>query len=126
MARWVGSWKEGSGTRRCVRASRLVPFAVPPVTRASPPPPPPLSPSQVKYAVNVETGELVAIKILDKVKLQQVGMGPAVKREVRWGEKGKPGVPHSGFATHPPYIAALPPPSSPHHPHPTPRPRLRS
>lgn len=38
---------------------------------------------QVKYAVNTETGEKVAIKILDKEKIQKQNMGAQIKKEVR-------------------------------------------
>jgi serine/threonine protein kinase len=37
---------------------------------------------QVKYAVNTETGEKVAIKILDKEKIQKQNMGAQIKKEV--------------------------------------------
>ena len=38
---------------------------------------------KVKFAVNPETGEKVAIKILDKEKIQKQNMGQQVKKEVR-------------------------------------------
>ena len=37
---------------------------------------------KVKKAVNVETGEVVAIKILDKEKIQKQNMGSQVKKEI--------------------------------------------
>jgi serine/threonine protein kinase len=37
---------------------------------------------KVKYAVNSETAERVAIKILDKERIQQQGMGEQIKKEV--------------------------------------------
>lgn len=40
-------------------------------------------PLQVKFAVNTETGEKVAIKILDKEKIQKQNMGAQIKKEVR-------------------------------------------
>jgi len=36
----------------------------------------------VKYAVNVETGEAVAIKVLDKEKIQKQNMGAQIKKEI--------------------------------------------
>ncbi len=39
--------------------------------------------SQVKFAVNTETGDKVAIKILDKDKIQKQNMGSQIKKEVR-------------------------------------------
>jgi hypothetical protein len=45
--------------------------------------PPLLPPRAVKYAVNTETGEKVAIKILDKDKIQKQNMGAQIKKEVR-------------------------------------------
>lgn len=38
---------------------------------------------RVKYAVNTETGQRVAIKILDKEKIQKQNMGAQIKKEVR-------------------------------------------
>ena len=38
---------------------------------------------RVKYAVNAETGERVAIKILDKERIQKQNMGAQIKKEVR-------------------------------------------
>lgn len=37
---------------------------------------------KVKYAVNTETGEKVAIKILDKEKIQKQNMGAQIKKEI--------------------------------------------
>ena len=37
---------------------------------------------KVKYAVNSETAERVAIKILDKERIQQQGMGEQIKKEI--------------------------------------------
>ena len=37
---------------------------------------------KVKYAVNLETQEAVAIKILDKKKIQQQNMGKQIKKEI--------------------------------------------
>jgi 5'-AMP-activated protein kinase catalytic alpha subunit len=36
----------------------------------------------VKYAVNKETNEAVAIKILDKEKIQKQNMGAQIKKEI--------------------------------------------
>jgi serine/threonine protein kinase len=36
----------------------------------------------VKYAVNTETGEAVAIKVLDKEKIQKQNMGNQLKKEI--------------------------------------------
>ena len=36
----------------------------------------------MKYATNVETGEKVAIKVLDKAKIQKHNMGAQIKKEV--------------------------------------------
>ena len=44
--------------------------------------------AQVKFAVNTETGEKVAIKILDKEKIQQQNMGSQIKKEVRADKNG--------------------------------------
>ena len=41
---------------------------------------------RVKYAVNTETGKGVAIKILDKEKIQKQNMGAQIKKEVREGD----------------------------------------
>jgi hypothetical protein len=50
------------------------------------PSPPPLPPTcRVKYAVNTETGKGVAIKILDKEKIQKQNMGAQIKKEVGGG-----------------------------------------
>lgn len=38
---------------------------------------------RVKYAVNTETGARVAIKILDKERIQKQNMGAQIKKEVR-------------------------------------------
>lgn len=38
---------------------------------------------QVKFAINTETGEKVAVKILDKEKIQKQNMGAQIKKEVR-------------------------------------------
>lgn len=38
---------------------------------------------QVKFALNTETGEKVAVKILDKDKIQKQNMGAQIKKEVR-------------------------------------------
>jgi hypothetical protein len=38
---------------------------------------------RVKFATNVETGARVAIKILDKEKIQKQNMGAQIKKEVR-------------------------------------------
>ena len=43
---------------------------------------------RVKYAVNTETGKAVAIKILDKEKIQKQNMGAQIKKEVRRGNSG--------------------------------------
>lgn len=40
---------------------------------------------RVKYATNIETGQRVAIKILDKDKIQKQNMGAQIKKEVRAG-----------------------------------------
>ena len=37
---------------------------------------------RVKHAINVETNEAVAIKVLDKEKIQQQNMGNQIKREI--------------------------------------------
>ena len=37
---------------------------------------------KVKYAVNVETQEAVAIKVLDKEKIQKQNMGNQIKKEI--------------------------------------------
>jgi serine/threonine protein kinase len=37
---------------------------------------------KVKYAVNKETNEAVAIKILDKEKIQKQNMGAQIKKEI--------------------------------------------
>lgn len=37
---------------------------------------------KVKYAVNKETNEAVAIKILDKEKIQKLNMGAQIKKEI--------------------------------------------
>ena len=37
---------------------------------------------KVKYAVNTETGERVAIKVLDKEKIQKQNMGAQIKKEI--------------------------------------------
>lgn len=37
---------------------------------------------KVKYAVNTETSEPVAIKVLDKEKIQKQNMGPQIKKEI--------------------------------------------
>lgn len=37
---------------------------------------------KVKYAVNTETGEAVAIKVLDKEKIQKQNMGSQIKKEI--------------------------------------------
>jgi serine/threonine protein kinase len=37
---------------------------------------------RVKYAVNTETGERVAIKVLDKEKIQKQNMGAQIKKEI--------------------------------------------
>eukprot|EP00741_Cyanophora_paradoxa_P008701 tig00001371_g8423.t1 len=37
---------------------------------------------KVKYASNTETGERVAIKILDKEKIQKQNMGEQIKKEI--------------------------------------------
>ena len=37
---------------------------------------------KVKYAVNVETGQVVAIKMLDKNRIQQQNMGQQIKKEI--------------------------------------------
>ncbi|KAM3575000.1 hypothetical protein VYU27_003022, partial [Nannochloropsis oceanica] len=37
---------------------------------------------KVKYAVNLETNEAVAIKVLDKAKIVQLNMGRQVKKEI--------------------------------------------
>ncbi|CAE7559523.1 CIPK8, partial [Symbiodinium microadriaticum] len=37
---------------------------------------------KVKYAVNTETNEPVAIKVLDKEKIQKQNMGPQIKKEI--------------------------------------------
>ena len=37
---------------------------------------------RVKYATNIETGQRVAIKILDKDKIQKQNMGAQIKKEV--------------------------------------------
>ena len=37
---------------------------------------------KVKFAVNTETNERVAIKILDKEKIQKQNMGEQIKREI--------------------------------------------
>jgi 5'-AMP-activated protein kinase catalytic alpha subunit len=37
---------------------------------------------RVKHAINVETNEAVAIKILDKEKIQKQNMGNQIKREI--------------------------------------------
>ena len=37
---------------------------------------------KVKGAVNTETGEKVAIKVLDKDKIQKQNMGPQIKKEI--------------------------------------------
>ena len=42
-----------------------------------------LSAPQVKFAINTETGEKVAVKILDKEKIQKQNMGAQIKKEVR-------------------------------------------
>jgi 5'-AMP-activated protein kinase catalytic alpha subunit len=39
-------------------------------------------PCRVKFAVNTETGENVAIKILDKDKIARQGMGEQIKKEI--------------------------------------------
>ena len=39
---------------------------------------------KVKYAVNTETGERVAIKVLDKEKIQKQNMGAQIKKEIRY------------------------------------------
>lgn len=54
----------------------------------SPPPTLCASPSglpaaQVKFAINTETGEKVAVKILDKEKIQKQNMGAQIKKEAR-------------------------------------------
>jgi len=36
----------------------------------------------VKYAINVDTKEAVAIKVLDKEKIQQQNMGQQIKKEI--------------------------------------------
>ncbi len=56
--------------------------SVVPSTRPMTPPPPPPSCHRVKYAVNTETGKAVAIKILDKDKIQKQNMGAQIKKEV--------------------------------------------
>lgn len=38
--------------------------------------------ARVKFAVNTETGENVAIKILDKDKIARQGMGEQIKKEI--------------------------------------------
>ena len=38
--------------------------------------------TRVKYAINVETGEAVAIKVLDKEKIQKQNMGNQIKKEI--------------------------------------------
>ena len=52
------------------------------LTPSSPPPPPHPPYTRVKYAINAETGEAVAIKVLIKEKIQQQGMGQQVKKEI--------------------------------------------
>lgn len=37
---------------------------------------------KVKYAVNTETDERVAIKVLDKEKIQKQNMGAQIKKEI--------------------------------------------
>lgn len=37
---------------------------------------------RVKYAVNTETDERVAIKVLDKEKIQKQNMGAQIKKEI--------------------------------------------
>ena len=37
---------------------------------------------RVKYAMNTETGEAVAIKVLDKEKIQRQNMGSQIKKEI--------------------------------------------
>ena len=37
---------------------------------------------KVKFAQHIETGNEVAIKILDKIKIQQQNMGSQIKREI--------------------------------------------
>jgi serine/threonine protein kinase len=37
---------------------------------------------KVKYAVNTETGQVVAIKVLDKERIQQQNMGAQIKKEI--------------------------------------------
>ena len=37
---------------------------------------------KVKHAVNVETNEQVAIKVLDKEKIQKQNMGAQIKKEI--------------------------------------------
>lgn len=39
--------------------------------------------AQVKFAINTETGEKVAVKILDKEKIQKQNMGAQIKKEAR-------------------------------------------
>ena len=53
----------------------------------APNPPLPLSPPHnrppsVKYALNTETNEAVAIKVMDKEKIQQQNMGQQIKKEI--------------------------------------------
>ncbi|RYY73264.1 hypothetical protein EON63_20090 [archaeon] len=45
-------------------------------------PPQPYTTLRVKYAVNTETNEAVAIKILDKDKIQARNMGAQIKKEI--------------------------------------------
>ena len=41
------------------------------------------SENRVKYAVNRETGDAVAIKVLEKAKIVEAGMQEQIKKEVR-------------------------------------------
>ena len=45
---------------------------------------------KVKGAVNTETGEKVAIKVLDKDKIQKQNMGPQIKKEIVRARRGRP------------------------------------
>ena len=74
---------------RCARARfRLFARAPPPRARplstlSSRCAPSPRRAAQVKFAINTETGEKVAVKILDKEKIQKQNMGAQIKKEAR-------------------------------------------
>ena len=77
------------GPPHCPRtrgASPRPPTPLPPPHFAHTTSPTPLTlnptPNRVKYAVNTETNEAVAIKILDKDKIQARNMGAQIKKEI--------------------------------------------